>query len=117
MLLRPRQPFNFSQTLRFVLQPPALLNGKQFPPLLDYFEDGEFRRAVDFDGDPVLYGVTETPSPTRQLQVRILAGRSDAGTAVLEQVRRQFSTDLDLGPFGQICALDPVLSRLWSRFA
>jgi len=41
MLIRPRAPFNFAQTLRFILSPPALLNGRQFAPLLDYFVDGE----------------------------------------------------------------------------
>jgi DNA-3-methyladenine glycosylase II len=71
------------------------------------------------DGDPVLYGVTEIPGSPPELRVRILAGRSnsDARKAVLGQVRRQLSTDVDLGPFAQVCALDPVLSRVWPRFA
>ena len=47
MLLTPRQPFSFAHTLRFILSPPALLNGRKFEPLLDYFEDGEYRRVVE----------------------------------------------------------------------
>src|ERR1051326_1625429 len=80
MLLTPRQPFNFGQTLRFILQPPALLNGRQFAPLLDYFENGEFRRAAEVDGEAVLYGVREVAQNPLQLRVRILAGPSHAHT-------------------------------------
>jgi len=65
MLLIPRQPFDFARTLRFILSPPALQNPAkrdQFAPLLDYFEDGEYRRAADVAGQPVLYGVSEVKS-------------------------------------------------------
>ena len=118
MLLKPREPFNFAQTLRFILYPPALLNGRQFTPLLDYFENGEFRRAAEINGEPVLYSVSEVRRIPIQLRVRILAGPSDAHTkrAVCRLVERQFSTTLDLTPFAQVCALDPVLARLWARF-
>jgi DNA-3-methyladenine glycosylase II len=118
MLLQPREPFNFAQTLRFILTPPALLNGRQFTPLLDYFENGEFRRAAEINGEPVLYGVRGVPRTPTQLRVRILAGPSDAHTkrAVCRLVDRQFSTTLDLSPFAQVCAPDPVLAKLWTRF-
>jgi len=118
MLLKPREPFNFAQTLRFILYPPALLNGRQFTPLLDYFENGEFRRAAEINGEPVLYSVTEVRRIPIQLRVRILAGPSDAHTkrAVCRLVERQFSTALDLTAFAQVCARDAVLARLWTRF-
>jgi len=114
MLLKPREPFNFAQTLRFILYPPALLNGRQFTPLLDYFENGEFRRAAEINGEPVLYSVTEVRRIPIQLRVRILAGPSDAHTkrAVCRLVERQFSTALDLTAFAQVCARDAVLARL-----
>ena len=141
MLLIPRQPFDFARTLRFILTPPALRNGRQFAPLLDYFEDGEYRRAADIGGQPVLYGVSELkpgkpasqPGRGRQgrgpnrlgraaratgLRVRILAGPKDKTTEheVQALVERQFSTRLDLNPFYQLAASDPVLSRLVSMF-
>ncbi len=74
VLLRPREPFSFTRTLRFILSPPALLNGRQFAPLLDYFEDGEYRRLADIQGQPVLYGVSERQTFPATLRVRILAG-------------------------------------------
>jgi len=46
MTIYPRTPFNFAQTLRFILAPPPLLNGRTFAPLLDYFVDGEYRRTL-----------------------------------------------------------------------
>ena len=59
MLIHPRAPFNFAQTLRFILAPPALLNGRQFAPLLDYFVDGEYRRVLELGEQLILYGVRE----------------------------------------------------------
>src|SRR2546426_9234693 len=73
VLLRPREPFSFTRTLRFILSPPALLNGRQFAPLLDYFEDGEYRRLADIQGQPVLYGVSERQTFPATLRGRILA--------------------------------------------
>ena len=115
MLLKPREPFNFARTLRFILSPPELLNGRRFPPLLDYFEEGEYRRVADIGGQLALYGVREEierGKPT--LQIRILAGVADDTfrRAVVTQVERQFSTDLDLTPFYERAKADPVLSRL-----
>ena len=118
MLLEPREPFSFSQTLRFILSPPALLNGRQFAPLLDHFVDNEYRRAADIDGEAVLYGVQEVPRPPVRLQVRILAGPQDERTrrAVCDLVEQQFSTALDLAPFARLVQSDPVLATLWRRF-
>ncbi|HEV2493886.1 MAG TPA: DNA-3-methyladenine glycosylase [Terriglobia bacterium] len=117
MVLKPREPFDFVRTLRFVLSPPALLDGRSFAPLLDYFEQGEYRRVADVDGRPVLYGVSENRTP-RGLRVRILSGPADAATAhtVKSLVERQFSTLLDLGDFARLAAQDRVLSRLVPHF-
>jgi len=119
MLVRPRQPFSFARTLRFILSPPELLNGRRFPPLLDYFEEGEYRRVADVAGQLALYGVREEieqGNPT--LQVRILAGAQDdtVARAVVTQVVGQFSTGLDLTPFYQGVKADPVLRRLGEHF-
>jgi DNA-3-methyladenine glycosylase II len=119
MEIRPIEPFNLSLTLRFILSPPALLNGRKFAPLLDYFDDGEYRRVMDLGGQPTLYGVREEHrggAPT--LNVRVLCG--PPGDAALSQLRsvvaRQFSTDLDLKPFYHLVATDPVLARLTEHF-
>lgn len=122
------EPFDFARTLRFILSPPALLNGRVFDPLLDHFEAGEYRRAAEVNGQPVLYGVTAgqgtrgTPGqpgpPGHWLEARILAGPNDQATrqAVADLVRRQFSTGLDLRPFYRQVAAEPVLSRLVQHF-
>jgi DNA-3-methyladenine glycosylase II len=115
MLLKPREPFSFTRTLRFILSPPPLLNGRKFTPLLDYLEDDEYRRVAEIGGDPVLYGVTaERLRSTESLRVRILAGAS--GPNVMDAVRglveRQFTTNLDLAPFYRLAARDTVLTEL-----
>ncbi|MGH9470893.1 MAG: DNA-3-methyladenine glycosylase family protein [Terriglobia bacterium] len=119
MLLETRSPFDFRRTLRFVLSPPALRNGREFAPLLDHYVEGEFRRAAEVNGAPVLYAVSESgPRPGGPLKIRILAGPNDlaAITAVAEMVRRQFSTGLDVKPFYRLATTDHVLSRLVMRF-
>lgn len=119
MLLKPREPFDFARTLRFILSPPELLNRRQFPPLLDYFEEGEYRRVANVDGQLVLYGVREKIERKRPaLQIRILGGRSDDTIrgVVATQVERQFSAHLDLAPFYELAKTDPVLSRLSEHF-
>ena len=119
MLLKPREPFNFACTLRFVLSPPELLKGRRFPPLLDYFEDGEYRRVADIGGQLVLYGVSEKIERREPaLQVRILVGRSDDAIrrAVVTQVERQFSTNLDLTAFYELAKADRVLGCLCEHF-
>jgi DNA-3-methyladenine glycosylase II len=119
MLLSPQQPFDFTRTLRFMLSPPALLNGRQFEPLLDHFANGEYRRVADIGGQPVLYGVSEvkTRKPAG-LRVRILAGPGGVATEaeVLTVVERQFATDLNLKPFYRIAESDRVLSHLVAHF-
>ena len=125
------EPFDFERTLRFVLSPPALLNGRLFEPLLDHFEYGEYRRAADLNGQPVLYAVREIkPSLTKTgrgarpgkgraaLDLRVLAGPRDETTesTLAELVQRQFSTRLDLAPFYRLAACDRVLSRLVQHF-
>jgi DNA-3-methyladenine glycosylase II len=119
MFLQPREPFSFAQTLRFILSPPALLNGRRVEPLLDYFEDGEYLRVVERSGQPVLYGVSEERrGRVRGLAVHILAGVDDAATRdfVREHAARQFSIHLDLAPFYRLAKSDPVLTRLAERF-
>jgi len=119
MLLRPRPPFDFAQTLRFILSPPALLNGRTFAPLLDYFVDGEYRRVLEVHGQPVLYGVKEERRDgNARLRLRVLAGPEgkDAERALAREVTRQFSTDLDLEPFYALAARDLVLRRLIVHF-
>ena len=119
MLIPTRPPFDFKRTLRFILSPPKLLDR----PLLDHYVEGEYRRAADINGQPVLYGVSEV-SPARSrpnslsLQVRVLAGQTDpsTGEAVARLVRRQFSTDLDLQPFYRLAAADRALCRLARHF-
>src|SRR5579863_3528915 len=113
MLIEPRPPFDFARTLRFILSPPALANGRAFAPLLDYFVEGEYRRVAEVEGQPVLYGV----SPSRRgrspaLRARILAGPQDAAAerAVSALVERQFSTRLNLAPFYRLAGRDRVLA-------
>jgi DNA-3-methyladenine glycosylase II len=119
MLLSPHQPFDFARTLRFILSPPVLLNGRQFAPLLDYFVDGEYRRVADIAGEPVLYGVSELRAgKPAGLRVRLLAGPGGKATEakVCELVERQFATGLNLQPFYRIAASDRVLSHLVAHF-
>jgi DNA-3-methyladenine glycosylase II len=117
MIIHPRAPFNFAQTLRFILAPPALLNGRQFAPLLDYYVDGEYRRVMEVGNQLILYGVREE-GPKSALRVRILAGPDDPATqrAAADEVMRQFSTDLDVRPFYALAEADPVLRQLVVRF-
>ncbi len=120
MFIEPRQPFSFTHTLRFILSPPALLNGRVHEPLLDHFVEGEYRRVASLEGQAVLYGVREESRGGRKgLAVRILAGEPDATAReeVLRLVERQFSTALDLAPFYRLAKSDAVLSRLVERFA
>jgi len=119
MIIHPRAPFNFAQTLRFILAPPALLNGRRFEPLLDYFVEGEYRRVLELGEQLILYGVREEGSPANPaLRVRILAGPDNdrAQRAVVSEVARQFSTDLDVQPFYALAEADPVLRQLIVRF-
>ena len=119
MTIYPRAPFNFAQTLRFILAPPALRNGREFAPLLDYFVDSEYRRVLDRDGELILYGVRAAGDVDRpELRVRILSGpdNGDARRAVGEEVKRQFATELDLEPFHARAAKDPVLRHLIVHF-
>jgi len=119
MLIRPRVPFNFKQTLRFILAPPALRNGREFAPLLDYLADGEYRRVLEWGDQMILYGVREEGTVTRPaLRVRILVGSDDerSRAVVWNEVKRQFSTDRDLGPFYSLAEADPVLRHLIVHF-
>jgi DNA-3-methyladenine glycosylase II len=119
MLLKPREPFSFARTLRFILSPPPLLNGRKFTPLLDYFEEGEYRRVAEVGGEAVLYGVSEERKGSKEfLRVCVLAGPSapEVMEAVRRLVERQFATDLDLAPFYRRAAGDPVLAELCRHF-
>lgn len=123
MVISAREPFDFHRTLRFILSPPALLNGRRFEPLLDHLVQGEYRRTAEVHGQPMLYGVSEAQLESRghllpALKVRILQGNRDAAveSTVADLVRRQFSTDLDLKPFERLAAADPALSKLVRYF-
>lgn len=119
MVLTPRQPFSFARTLRFILRPPELLNGRKFAPLLDYFEDREYRCAVEIGAQTVVYGVSEVRrGRSAVLRIRILAGPHEPQTqaAICALVKRQFSTDLDLSPFYRLASADRVLSKLCAHF-
>ncbi|HUY15176.1 MAG TPA: DNA-3-methyladenine glycosylase [Terriglobia bacterium] len=119
MQLTPKGPFSLSHTLRFILSPPALLNGRRFEPLLDHSVDGEYRRLVDLDGDLVLYGVSESGAGSRQgLSVRVLHGRRDSNTlrAISGLAARQFGLDVDLSGFYDLAGKDCVLSHLAKHF-
>ena len=119
MLLQPQQPFDFRRTLKFILSPPALLSGRVFAPLMDHFQDGEYRRAIRIDGQPVLYSVSEDGNPGMSaLTIRVLKGTGDRGIRdyVQKAVARQFATGLDLAPFYRIASKDKVLAKLVDRF-
>jgi DNA-3-methyladenine glycosylase II len=119
MLLRPREPFNFARTLQFILSPPALLNGRQFAPLLDHFVEGEYRRVLQLGEHLVLYGVREERVGSRgALRIRLLAGPNEESLrgTVVSEVARQFSSRLDLEPFYALAARDPVLRHLVAHF-
>ncbi len=119
MVLRTREPFDFARTLRFILSPPALLHGRVFAPLLDYSEQGEYRRVVEVGGQRILLGVAEIREESKRgLRVCVLAGPRDAATmqAVQPLVDRQFSATLDLAPFYRMAESDPVLSKLAVQF-
>jgi len=119
MLIRPREPFSFAKTLRFILSPPALVNGRKFAPLLDYFEEGEYRRVAEIEGQPILYGVREErQGETVSLRVRVVTGLAGpaARRALTSLAERQFSTHLDLGPFYRLAASDPALAKLVIHF-
>ncbi len=117
--IRPREPFSLSRTLRFILSPPNGSHELQFPPLLDYFVEGEYRRVLDLKGQHILYGVSEIlPGAPVELQVRVLVGPKDPETlrAIRAQVERQFSTALDLSPFYDLARSDLVLRKLAQYF-
>lgn len=119
VLVRPQQPFNFQRTLKFILSPPALLNGRTFAPLLDHFEGGEYRRVIKINGNPILYSVSEDGNPgTPGLKVKVLHGTSDRNLreAIKNVAARQFAADLDLAPFHHVASIDKVLAKLVERF-
>ena len=118
VLVQPQRPFDFQRTLKFILSPPALLNGRVHEPLMDHFQDGEYRRATRLDGRPVLYGVSEKQSSSGPaLRVRILKGSGGSVSRRIQNVvARQFATELDLVPFYRMAREDKVLSRLVERF-
>lgn len=119
VLVQPLQPFDFHRTLKFILSPPAGLNGRGFGPLLDYFQDGEYRRAVRINGQPVLYGVSEKRIlNTPALSIKVLKGPTGGRIRhrVRQVVARQFSTALDLAPFHRVARGDKVLSTLVKHF-
>ena len=119
MLIEPQQPFNFARTLKFILSPPSTLNGRVHEPLMDHYEDGEYRRAIWIDGRPVLYGVAEERhSAVPSLRIRVLTGPSGRSIhqKIQQVVSRQFAAGLDLTPFHSLASDDKVLGRLVGHF-
>lgn len=132
MTIKPRKPFDFARTLRFVLGPPAparldggragqpgRLRDRGLSPLLDYFVEGEFRRAAEVAGQTVLFGVRqEGERGARRLCARVLVGPKDRATlrALGVLVERMFSTRLDLLPFYRLACSDRVMARLTRHF-
>lgn len=95
------------------------MNGRKFPPLLDHFEDGEYRRVEEINGQPTLYGVREErQGAATRLRLRVLAGPATPAALPLlaSLVERQFSTNLDISPFYRLASSDPVLSKLVIHF-
>ena len=118
-LVPVHEPFSLAKTLRFVLSPPKLLNGRRFDPLLDYYEETEYRRVAEISSNKILYGVSEEKSEGHtRLRVRVLSGLRDAWTLneLPSLVQRQFSTALDISPFYRLAKGDAVLSRLAQHF-
>jgi DNA-3-methyladenine glycosylase II len=119
MICHPRPPFDLNLTLRFVLSPPSLRNGRSHAALLDYWVEGEYRRAARIGHHLVLYGVKEERrGAKRLLSVRILSGPRDKDTqsAVITAIERQFATALDLAPFYRLAESDPALARIATHF-
>jgi DNA-3-methyladenine glycosylase II len=119
MLIHPQQPFDFNRTLKFILCPPAALNGRVFDPIMDHFQEGEYRRVVRIDGHPVLYGVSENQgSSAPALRVKVLKGPANRGVhrRVQQVTEQQFATELDLAPFYRMTSSDRVLAKLINRF-
>jgi DNA-3-methyladenine glycosylase II len=118
-LIPVREPFSLSKTLRFILSPPKLLNGRQFDPLLDYQVQGEYRRIAEVGGHPVLYGVSEEQDRGGpRLRMRVLSGPMGDQTVreLRSLVQRQFSTGLDLAPFYRLVQRDVALCKLACHF-
>ena len=114
ILIAVRQPFDLAKTLRFILSPPQLRNGRKFDPLLDHFEDGEYRRVAEVGGVPVLYGVAEIQNRGRShLRVRIVEGPADNRTLqeIADIAERQFSAGLDVSAFYDLARRDPAAAR------
>jgi DNA-3-methyladenine glycosylase II len=119
VLVQPQQPFDFLRTLKFILSPPALLNGRVFEPLMDHFEEGEYRRAIRIDGQPVLYGVSEagySGAPTLKVRVLQSPGARNIHHRVQQVAAQQFAAELDLSPFYEVSRKDNVLTKLVDRF-
>jgi DNA-3-methyladenine glycosylase II len=117
--LAVREPFDLTKTLRFILSPPELRNGRKHEPLLDHFENGEYRRVAEIGAALVLYGVSGVQDRGRpRLKMRILAGSDDERTlaTVARLVERQFSTELDISPFYALAGRDPALAHLARHF-
>lgn len=118
-MLAVRQPFDLAKTLRFILSPPQLRNGRKFDPLLDHFEEGEYRRVAEVGGVPVLYGIAEIQQHGRSyLRIRIVEGAADDRTLqeIAGLAERQFSAGLDVSLFYNLARRDPAMASLVEHF-
>lgn len=108
LILKPRAPFDFAATARFL----------RFTEreAVDTFTDGIYRRAIHFENRLRLLKVESRGTLARPLLAIELDGDGKATTAETEKaestVRRIFSTDHDLKKFRAEVAGDALMSKL-----
>lgn len=106
--LRPRAPFDFAATARFLRFTEA--------EAVDTFAGGVYRRALHLGKRLQLLNVESRGTLSRPLLVVTLEGKSKATVAEMNNaevlVRRIFSADHDLKKFRAQVAGDPLMSKL-----
>jgi DNA-3-methyladenine glycosylase II len=107
-LIRPRPPFDFHSTARFLRFSEA--------EIVDTFEAGVYARALHVNGKLRVVTVGSQGTPSRPaLSVSLAPARSAAPadeTRAVETVRRMFSVEHDLKKFRAQVAGDELMSRL-----
>jgi DNA-3-methyladenine glycosylase II len=108
ILLKPRAPFDFAATARFL----------RFTEreAVDTFADGIYRRAIHFENQLRLLKVESNGTLSRPLLAITIDDESEANTAETKRaesiVRRIFSTEHDLKKFRAQVAGDALMSKL-----